>query len=221
MIKSVDDTWSSDLLDMIDYGPENNRSYGYILVVIDNFSKIGWTIPMKNKYAQSMTGAFSEIIKSSNRKPNLLETDNGKEYVYKIFTELLNNINIKWYYRYTDKAAVFAERFIRTKGNLLKNPVFEKGNADWLSEVPSVIKKYKNTIHNSTKMKPIDASKKLNDELVYSNLHDQRLKQKPKIKWGQLVRTANNKRVFSMGDSTNWSYELYTITEVFHDTIPS
>ena len=38
---------------------------------------------------------------------------------------------------------------------------------------------------------------------------------------GQLVRTADNKRVFSKGDSTNYSYKLYTITEVIHDTIPS
>ena len=37
-------------------------------------------------------------------------------------------------------------------------------------------------------------------------------KQKPKFKLGQLVRTADIERVFSEGDSTNWSYELYTKT---------
>ena len=45
--------------------------YRYILVVVDNFSKFGWTIPLKNKYAQSITDAFSQIIKTSRRKPNL------------------------------------------------------------------------------------------------------------------------------------------------------
>ena len=64
---------------MNDYAPENNRGYWYILVGIDNFSKFGWTIPLKNKYAQSVADAFSEIIKSSNRKPDLLETDDGME----------------------------------------------------------------------------------------------------------------------------------------------
>ena len=110
MIKSIDDTWSSDLLDMNDYGPKNNRGYRYILVVIDNFSKFGWTIPLKNKYSQSITDAFSQIIESSRRKPYLLETDDGKEYVNKIFNEFLNNNKIKRYSRYTDKGAVFAER---------------------------------------------------------------------------------------------------------------
>ena len=77
IIKSIDDTWSSDLLDMNDYDPKNNRGYRYILVVRSIFSKFGGTIPLKNKYAQSITDAISQIIKTSRRKPNLLQTDDG------------------------------------------------------------------------------------------------------------------------------------------------
>ena len=207
-IKSIDDTWSSDLLDMKDYGIKNNKGYGYILVVIDNFSKFGWTIPLKNKYAQSITDAISQIIKTSRRKPSLLETDDGKEYVNKIFHEFLNNHNIKRYSRNTALGAVFAERFNRTIRNLLKKPVFLKGNGDWLSELPSVTKQYNNIIHSSTKMTPIQASKKSNEKLVYSNLQDRRVRQQPKFKLGQLVRTADIKRVFGKRDSTNHSYKL-------------
>ena len=192
IIKSIDDTWSSDLLDMNDYGIKNNKGYRYILAVIDNFSKFGWTIPIpvKNKYAQSITDAFSQIIKTSKRKPNLLETDDGKEYVNKIFNEFLINHNIKRYSRNTALGAVYAERFNRTIRNLIKKPVFEKGNGDWLSELTSAIKKYNNTLHHSTKLTRIQASKKSNERKVYSNLQDQRVKQQPKYKLGQLVRTA-------------------------------
>ena len=70
-------------------------------------------------------------------------------------------------------------------------------------------------------MTPNQASKKSNDKLVYSNLRDKRKILNPKYKLGQLVRTADIKRVFSKGDSTNYSYKKYTITEVIHDTIPS
>ena len=70
-------------------------------------------------------------------------------------------------------------------------------------------------------MTPNQASKKSNERKVYSNLQDRRDKQKPKYKLGQLVRTADIKKVFSKGDSTNYSYFLYTITEVIRDTIPS
>ena len=101
-----------------------------------------------------------------------------------------------------------AERVIRTVLSFLKKPVFEKGKADWLSELTSVIRKYNNTIHNSTKMTPVQANKKANEKEVYSNLQDRRDSHQPKFKLGQLIRTADIKRVFSNGDSTNWSYNL-------------
>ena len=70
-------------------------------------------------------------------------------------------------------------------------------------------------------MTPFQASKKLNDEEVYANLRDKREIRKPKFKLGQLIRTADIKRVFSKSDSTKYSYKLYTITEVIHDTVTS
>ena len=70
-------------------------------------------------------------------------------------------------------------------------------------------------------MTPVQASKKVNQKEVFSNLKNDGEKRKSKYKLGQLSGTADIKRVFSKGDSKNWSYELYTITEVIHNTIPS
>ncbi len=70
-------------------------------------------------------------------------------------------------------------------------------------------------------MTPVQASKKVNEKEVFSILRDDRIKRQPKFKLGDLVGTADIKRVFSKGDSTDWSYKLFTITEVIHDTIPS
>ena len=70
-------------------------------------------------------------------------------------------------------------------------------------------------------MTPVQASKKSNEKAVFDNLRDDRQKQRPKYKLGDLVHTADIKKVFSKGDSTNYSYKLYTITEIIHDTIPS
>ena len=147
------------------------------------------------------------MIKKSRRKPNLLETDDGKEYVNKLFNESLHNYKIKRFSRNTALGAVFAERFNRTIRNLMKKPVFEKGNTDWLTELTSVIRKYNNTNHKSTKMTPIQASKKTNEKQVYVILQDRRVRQQPKYKLGHLVRTADIKQVFSKGDSTNYSYK--------------
>ena len=217
----IDEIWSIDLADMIDYKISNNKGFRYIFIVIDYFSKYLWAIPLKNKYSHTITNEFSNILSTSKRKPIKIESDRGSEFYNSIFQNFLKSKNIQHYSRYTDKGPSIAERVIRTVRNLLKKPVFEKGKADWLSELPSVIKKYNNTIHHSTKMTPNQASKKSNQKLVYNNLKDDREKQKPKYKLGQLVRTADIKKVFSKGDSTSYSYKLNTITEIIHDTIPS
>ena len=76
----IDDTWPVDILDLKDYGPEKNRGYRYVLVTIDNFSKYGWTVPLKNKNAKTIKASFENILTNSKRTPNLIETDRGKEF---------------------------------------------------------------------------------------------------------------------------------------------
>ena len=217
----IDEIWSVDLAHMIDYKTSNNKRFRYIFIIIDNFSKYLWAISLKNKYNQTITDEFSIILTKSKRKPIKMESDRGKEWYNSIFQNFLKSKNIHRYSRFTDKGPSIAERVIRTVRNLLKKPIFLAGKADWLSELPSLVKKYNNTIHSSIKTTPNQANKKSNERKVYSNLKDKREIQKPKYKPGQLVRTADIKRVFSKGDSTNYSYHIYAITEIIHNTIPS
>ena len=217
----IDEIWSIDLADMVDYKISNYKGFRYIFVISDNFSKFFWAIPLKNKNSQTITQGFSNILNKSKRSPLKIESDRGAEFYNSVFQNFSKLKNIHRYSRFTDKGPSIAERVVRTIRNLLKKPVYEKGNADWLSELPSVIKEYYKTIHNTSKTTPFQASKKSNEKEVYSNLRHDRVKQKPKFHLSQLVRTADVKKVFSKGDSTNWSYKLYTITEVIHDTIPS
>ena len=217
----IDDIWSLDILDLKDYGPKNNRGYRYVLVIIDNFSKFGWTTPLKNKNAQTMKDSFENILISSKRKPNLIESDRGKEVYNNIFQDFLNKNDIKLYSRNTSLGAVFAERFNRTIRDLLKKIVFEQGDANWIDVLPIITKQYNKRTHSSTKLTPIQASLKKNEGFVYKNLLDKRNKIKAKYQINNLVRVADLKKTFSKGDTTNWSYILYKITEIINDTIPS
>ena len=36
-VHHIDDVWFSDILDLKDYGPKNNRGFRYVLVFIENF----------------------------------------------------------------------------------------------------------------------------------------------------------------------------------------
>ena len=215
----LDELWSIDLADRIDYKISNNKGFIHIFTIIDNFFKYLWPVLLKSKYGQTITKEFSNILTTSKRRPLKLESDRGSEWYISVFQNFLKVKNRHHFSRFTDEGPSMAERVIRTIGNLLKKPVFEKGNANWISELPTVIKQYNNTIHNSTKITPIQASKKSSEKIVFSNLQDRRDKQQPKYKLRQLVRTADIKRNFSKGDSTYYSYILHTTTEVSRDTI--
>ena len=86
----IHDIWSLDILDLEDYGPENNRGYRYVLVIIDNFSKFGLTTALENENAITIKDSFENILISSKRKLNLIETDCGKEFYNNIFQDSLN-----------------------------------------------------------------------------------------------------------------------------------
>ena len=217
----IDDIWSLDILDLKDYGPENNRGYRYVLVIIDNFSKYGWTVALKSKNALTIKDSFENILISSKRKPNLIETDRGKKFHNNIFQDFLNKNYIKLYSRNSSYGAVFPKKFNRTIRDFLKKIVFEQGDAKWTDVLLTIKKHYKNRIHSSTKLTPIQASFKENEGYVYNKLLDKRKKLKPKFQMNDLVRTADLKKTFSKGDTTNWSYILYKITEIINDTIPS
>ena len=199
----IDEIWSLDILDLKDYGPENNRGYRYILVIIDNFSKHGWTFPLKNKNAQTIKDSFGNILISSKRKPNLIESDRGKEFYNNIFQDFLNKNDIKLYSRNSSYGAVFAERFNHTIRDLPKRPVFKKGDGNWIDVLQTITKQYNNKVHSSSKLTPIQASLKKNEGYVYKNFLEKRKRITPKFQENDLVRTADLKKTFSKGDTTD------------------
>ena len=62
-------------------------------------------------------------------------------------------------------------------------------------------------------LKLIDASKSLEEKKFSSNLEERRQNHDSEYKLGQITRNADDKKVLSYGDTTNWSYELNTITK--------
>ena len=61
----IDEIWSIDLVDSSDYKISNIKGYRYIFNIIDIFSKYFCAIPPKNKYSQTITIEFSNILSSS------------------------------------------------------------------------------------------------------------------------------------------------------------
>ena len=80
-----DNISSLDILDFKGYIPENNRGYRCVSVIFENFNKFGWTTPLKNKNAQITKDSLDTILIGSKSKPNLIESDRGKDFHNNIF----------------------------------------------------------------------------------------------------------------------------------------
>ena len=125
------------------------------MVVKDNLSKFSWTVPLKNKNAQTIKDSFENIVISWERKPGLFETDRCIEINNNNFKNFLNNNNIKHYSSNNSYVAVFAERFIRTIRDLLKQLVFEKADDNWIDVILTMTKHYNNRMYSSINLTPI------------------------------------------------------------------
>ena len=62
-----------------------NQVFRFLLCVIDIFSKYAWVVSLKDKKGITITNAFQKILNKSNRKPNKIWADKGREFCNSFF----------------------------------------------------------------------------------------------------------------------------------------
>ena len=102
-----------------------NKNARYLLCIIDVFTKYAWVKPLKGKKGKTVLKAFIEIANESNRKPNKLWFDQGREFYNKLMQEWLDNNNILMCSTYNEGTSVISERFIKT----LKAKIYKKNDS--------------------------------------------------------------------------------------------
>ena len=103
----------------------------------------------------------------------------------------------------------------------LKDQFLKRKIVNGLIYYPQQRNNIKIEYNSSIKLTPIRASLKKNQGFVYKNFLYKRRKIKPKYQIKDLVRVSDLQKTFSEGDTTNWSYKLYKVTENVNETIPS
>ena len=210
----IDHIWGIDLITMIKYSKQNNN-YKYILTVIDFFSKHSWCYPLKNKKYNEIINSFKDIFKKSKRKPNFIQSDEGSEFTNKQVQKFFNDNNIKWYHTYNrDIKCSICERFNRTILNKIYKNFTLNNNTIWIKDLNKLVKEYNNSYHRTIKMKPIDASKKSNENIVRKNYNFEITDKKPKFSIGDKVRVSLLKNTFEKGYTSNWSEKIYVIDDI-------
>ena len=210
----IDHIWGIDLITMIKYSKQNNN-YKYILTVIDFFSKHSWCYPLKNKNYNEIINSFKDIFKKSKRKPKMIQSDEGSEFTNNQVQKFFNDNNIKWYHTYNrDIKCSICERFNRTILNKIYKNFTLNNNTIWIKDLNKLVKEYNNFYHRTIKMKPVDASKKSNENIVRKNYNFEIITNKKKFKIGDKVRVSLLKNTFEKGYTSNWSEQIYVIYDI-------
>ena len=173
--------WSSIFSDRKNYGLANNRGYRYVIVGIDNFSKIGCTTSLKNRNAQTIKDIFQKVFMNQKDHLTYSKEIEIEDFYNSIFQSFSNNNNSKLFSRNTSLGAVFAERFLRTIRDLLKRPFFERGDAKLIVILPTKTNQSKVEFIHLPSWRRFKLVKKKNEGLVHNNLLDKRKKIKAKF----------------------------------------
>jgi len=91
-VPNIDDQFQAEIVDMQSFEREN-KSYRYILTVIDIFSRYAWTIPVKSKRGDDIFNAFETIFRE--RRPEKIQFDEEKEFYNKKVKLLLEEEGIE------------------------------------------------------------------------------------------------------------------------------
>ena len=212
---NIDHIWGIDLMTMIKYSKQN-KNYKYILTVIDSFSKYSWCYPLKTKKSEEIINSFNDIFKKSKRKPKLIQSDEGTEFTNKQTQTFFKNNNIKWYHTYNRNIKCsICERYNRTILNKIYKNFTLNNNTIWINNLDKLTNKYNNSYHRSIKMKPIDASKKSNENIVRNDLYNFKYtNKKPKFSIGDKVRVSLLKNTFEKSYTSNYSQEIFIIDDI-------
>ena len=106
----------------------------------------------------------------------------------------------------------------KSKTRTLKNKICKHITAIskyvYFDVVDDIVNKYNNTVHKTTKMKPIDVT---GDS--YAKYNENPNKKDPKFKGGGDVRNSKYKNIFAKGYTPNWSEEVFVISKI-KNTVP-
>ena len=210
----VDVIWAADIADMSMFSKSNN-GVKYILCIIDTFSKFGIMIPMKSKTAKETADAFKQLFEKKKLQCNKLWTDKGSEFINHQVKKVLNDYNVKIYTTENEEKSCIVERWIRTMKSIMYRYFTAARTRNYISVLQKMVLKYNNTVNRSIRCTPTQARMSTNYQAVFNSLYP-KLKDAPKatFKIGDIVRIERKKGTFEKGFETNFTEELYKISEI-------
>ncbi|GBO22376.1 Putative uncharacterized transposon-derived protein F54H12.3 [Araneus ventricosus] len=212
IVYAIDQQWQADLVDLISI-KKFNKGFRYLLTCRDILSKHAWVVPLKRKRGVDIINAFKVIFKE--RHPQYLQTDQGTEFKNEKFQQFLKANKVKFFTTFNATKASVIERFNRTlKTKMFKYFTF-KNTHNYIDVLDQLVYSYNHTYHSSIKRAPVEVNSENEQDVwltLYGNMEN--VERKPcAFKEGDTVRISKAKLTFEKGYETNWTEELFTVSE--------
>ena len=206
LTSKVDQQWQCDLSDMI--GLKGRR---YCFVCIDCYSRYVFVIPIVNKLPNTIILAFQEIFDSTERKPEVVQSDKGGEFINRKVQNFLKSKNVKFVVATGEHKAAMVERVQRTlKDQMWRYLSTFPESKDYEAILPDLVHSYNNRYHSSIGKTPTEVVAGEVPRLKFAK----RGKQTEKFNVGDHVRLLGSKQVFAKGFHPSWSEQIYQISEI-------
>ena len=196
-------------MDIIDIG-FLNRSFRYILSILDMFSKYAFLVPLTNKSGESVAMALDKLfgfpplhLDVPETVPKLLLSDSGLEFKNSMVREVCVSRGIGQIFSKPYHPLGMIERFNQT----IKRPIrkihqeqaFPRKKAAFVAKIQVILTQYNTSIHSSTKFPPIVVHFTKDEKIlrkVYENLEAvtrktaerQRIRETEPLHVGDVVR---------------------------------
>ena len=125
------------------------------------------------------------------------------------FKKWLKDNDIDMYSTNNEGKSVIAERFITTSKNKVYKYMTSISKNVYIDKLDDIVKKYNNTYHTSTEVKPIDVK-----DNTYIDFKKEVNDKNPKFKVGDYVSISKYKDIFAKGYMPNWSEEVFIIKKI-------
>ena len=147
--------WERVHMDLTGPLTESKKGNKYILVVKDALTRYVEAIPIKNKSAEEVVHAFITAIIYRHGAVGWLISDNGREFVNKIFAQVAQLLRIKHstITAYNPRANGLAENHMRTMKDAL-SIYCDETQKDWDDHLGGVTMSYNTTVNSQTGFTP-------------------------------------------------------------------
>ena len=195
--------------DLVDYSAlkRDNRSFTFLLTIIDIFSRFALAIPIKSKKGPHVATALEKAFKVM-KPPRKLQTDVGKEFYNSHVKRVLNRYRVHHFSTDQPLKAQIVERFNRTLRETIKQSMAYRKSLDYISVLSDFLYGYNARPHTAfLPFAPREGGRQ------------QRAKHKYSI--GDHMRKAINKGAFSKSYKfKNFSEKLYEMRDTVHTRPP-